>query len=136
MGNEIPDRQGPRLHSCGRLGADFLRQHSVLLDGTCGRRDRCCMSDSLEPLFSLIHSSEFRFDGVWEIKLTIRYRDGMPPEGSATLGEARHALAHALIAEGERGRTRGAAEVCVLVDQGTGEIVVIGRGGVITRSTH
>ena len=94
------------------------------------------MSDSLEPPFSLIQSSEFRFDGVWEIKLTIRYRDGMPPEGSATLGEARQALAHALIAEGERGRSRAAQAVCVLLDEGTGQIVKIDRGGVITLSTH
>src|SRR5713226_10727926 len=125
MGNEIPDRKDPHLHSSRRPGGDFLRQHPVLLDGACGRRDRQCMSDSLEPPFSLIQSSEFRFDGVWEIKLTIRYRDGMPPEGSATLGEARQALAHALIAEGERGRSRAAQAVCVLLDEGTGQIVKI-----------
>ena len=75
--------------------------------------------------------ARFRTDGVWVITLAISYRDGMPPEGSELLGQARAAVLQGLLDAGIKGRTLGARNVRVFLDDGSGVVTEFDPAGAV-----
>jgi hypothetical protein len=73
-----------------------------------------------DPPYTIHVEAGPRDDGVWLIRATLRYRDGVPADGNPLLGEARLALLGAIAEAGQRGRARGADRCRVVMDTGDG----------------
>jgi hypothetical protein len=66
-----------------------------------------------EPPFTITCHAGFDDSGFWLIDARITWRNGMPPQGSQALGEARMAMLIAIAREAQRGRSLGAMKVHV-----------------------
>lgn len=66
-----------------------------------------------EPPFTISVEAGFDDSGFWLIDACIAWRDGMPPQGSDLLGEARMAMLTAIAREAQHGRSLGATKVRV-----------------------
>lgn len=60
----------------------------------------------------------FREDGVWFIEALIHYSEGLPPEGSDLIGEARLDLLTKIYRAALQGRSAGAERIHVRMDTG------------------
>src|SRR5687767_14067065 len=102
----------------------FDRDGSVIgssLTGSSEGREGVAMTSSPPP-FVVTCAAQFRDDGVWIIQATLRFRDGRPADASDLLAEGRLALLQAIVREGLRGRTLGATDARVFMDEGSGEV--------------
>jgi hypothetical protein len=66
-----------------------------------------------EPPFTVTIDAGFDDSGFWLIDARIAWRDGMPPQGSQALGEARIAMLIAIARAAHHGRSLGAMKVRV-----------------------
>ena len=87
--------------------------------------------DDTSP-FTVEVEAGFSANGVWIIRAIVRYRDGVPEDGSTLLGEARLALLAAIAEAGSEGRKLGATEARVYLDDGVSVRVIDPGAGPVT----
>jgi hypothetical protein len=78
--------------------------------------------------FEILAQAGFDAAGTWVIRVTARFRDGVPPEGSDLYGEAKFGALLAIGRAGLEGRRLGATAARVYLDMGDG-VRVIEPGG-------
>ena len=83
--------------------------------------------------FIVTCAAQFQDDRVWIIQATLRFREGRPEESSLLLAEGRLALLEAIALEGLRGRSLGATQARVFMDEHAGQVVEIDVAGVLGR---
>jgi hypothetical protein len=89
------------------------------------RRCRTMARRAPIPDFTIAVEGSFGEDGVWVIKATLRFRDGLnAAERERLRGEGRLALLQGLVREGLRGRRLGAIHALVELDEGDGPILI------------